>query len=114
MTTENSAPAPAEQSRRNAPAHGVEEVVRGIFRDVLAKDEPVDVSRSFFRMGGTSIMAAKVAARISARFGIRLSLRTVFEYPAAEDLAQVVESEIRSDVSGLSDAEIVAMTTREK
>jgi len=96
------------------PAPDVEEVIAGIYRTVLAHDEPVDVTRSFFRIGGTSIMAAKVIARISARYRVQLSLRTVFYFPAARDLAQVVESEIRSAVSGLSDAEVVALATREK
>ncbi|MGW2786677.1 phosphopantetheine-binding protein [Streptomyces populi] len=101
----------ADDSR---PAPDVEEVIAGIYRTVLAHDEPVDVTRSFFRIGGTSIMAAKVIARISARYRVQLSLRTVFDFPAARDLAQVVESEIRSAVSGLSDAEVVALATREK
>ncbi|MFF9428397.1 phosphopantetheine-binding protein [Streptomyces sp. NPDC014746] len=114
MTPEEATPALAEKSRRNASASGIEEVVCGIFREVLDNGETMDVTRSFFHMGGTSIMAAKVAARISARYGIRLSLRYVFEYPTVKDLAQVVESEIRRDVAGLSDDEIVAMTTREK
>lgn len=107
-------PATEEQLRGSGPAHDVEEVIGGIFQDVLATDDPVDVSRSFFRIGGTSIMAAKVVARVSARYRVRLSLRTIFEFPAARDLARVVESEVRSDVSGLSDAEVVAMTTRER
>ncbi|GAA3416443.1 hypothetical protein GCM10018952_44680 [Streptosporangium vulgare] len=103
-----------EQPRRSVPAHDMEKVIGGIFQDVLATDDPVDVSRSFFRIGGTSIMAAKVIARISARYRVRLSLRTIFEFPAVRDLARVVESEVRRDVSGLSDAEVVALTTREK
>jgi len=96
------------------PTPDIEEVIAGIYRTVLAHDEPVDATRSFFRIGGTSIMAAKVIARISARYQVQLSLRTIFEFPAARDLAQVVESEIRSAVSGLSDAEVVALSTREK
>lgn len=102
------------QEQRAVPATDVEEVVGGIFRDVLATDEPVDVTRSFFRIGGTSIMGAKVIARVSARYGVQLSLRTIFEFPTVRDLAQVVETKVRSDVSGLSDAEVVAMATRRK
>lgn len=96
------------------PTPDIEEVIAGIYRTVLAYDEPVDATRSFFRIGGTSIMAAKVIARISARYRVQLSLRTIFEFPAARDLAQVVESEIRSAVSDLSDAEVVALSAREK
>lgn len=99
---------------KSLAAHDIEETIAGIFRAVLAHDKPVDATHSFFRIGGTSIMAAKVIARISARYRVQLSLRTIFEFPAARDLAQVVESEIRSAVSGLSDAEVVALSTREK
>lgn len=96
------------------PTPDIEEVIAGIYQTVLDHDGPVDSTRSFFRIGGTSILAAKVIARISARYQIHLSLRTIFEFPAAGDLAQVVESEIRSAVSGLSDAEVVALSAREK
>ncbi|WP_406498900.1 phosphopantetheine-binding protein [Streptomyces sp. NBC_00846] len=103
-----------EQAQRSVPATNIEKVIDGIFRDVLAVDDPLDVTHSFFRIGGTSIMGAKVIARISARYQVQLSLRTIFEFPTVRDLAQVVESEIRSNVSGLSDAEVVALTTRKK
>ena len=114
MTEENSVSAPDGNPPPAPPARDVEEAVGAIFRDVLAVDGPVDFSRSFFRIGGTSIMAAKVIARIAARFQVRLSLRTVFEHPTVEELARVVESEVRSDVAGLSDAEVVALASREE
>ncbi|MFD4543529.1 phosphopantetheine-binding protein [Streptomyces bauhiniae] len=114
MTNGKNTPAITEQAERDAPATGIEKVIGGIFQDVLATDEPVDPARSFFRMGGTSILAAKVVARVSGRYGVQLSLRTIFEFPTVGELAQVVESEVRSDVSGLSDAEVIALTTHEK
>ncbi|RZU36650.1 phosphopantetheine binding protein [Streptomyces sp. BK022] len=107
-------PPTTEQAQRGVPATDIEKVIGGIFQDVLATDDPVDLTLSFFRMGGTSILAAKVVARVSARYGVQLSLRTIFEFPTAGELAQVVESQVRSDVSGLSDAEVTALTTREK
>lgn len=114
MTNENSMSIPKEQSHGSLPAHDIEEVIGGIFQGVLATDDPVDVHHSFFRIGGTSIMAAKVIARVAAHYQIRLSLRTFFANPTVGDLAKVVESEVLGDVSRLSDAEVVAMTTREK
>lgn len=114
MTNGNSVSVTEEQARPSAPATDIEKVIGGIFQDVLATDDPVDVTRDFFRIGGTSILAAKVVARVSARYRARLSLRTIFEFPTVRELARVVEAEIRSDVSGLSDAEVVALTTREK
>lgn len=106
-------PVSEEQSQPSRAAADIEEVISGIFQDVLAVDGPVDVRRSFFHIGGTSIMAAKVIARVAARYQVRLSLRTVFESPTVRGLARVVETEVRSDVSGLSDVEVVAMATRE-
>ncbi|MFD6433358.1 phosphopantetheine-binding protein [Streptomyces venezuelae] len=103
-----------EQAQRSGLVTDIEQVIGEIFGDVLATNGPVDVVRDFFRIGGTSILAAKVIARVSARYRVQLSLRTIFEFPTARELAQVVESEVRSDVSGLSDAEVVALTTREK
>ncbi|MEU0146246.1 phosphopantetheine-binding protein [Streptomyces sp. NPDC006288] len=114
MTKETSAPPTETQPERTTPATDVEEVVGGIFQDVLAAHDPVDVTSSFFRIGGTSIMGAKVIARISNRYRVQLSLRTIFEFPTVRDLAQVVESKVRADVSGLSDAEVVALATPKK
>ncbi|MFI0982577.1 phosphopantetheine-binding protein [Streptomyces sp. NPDC021093] len=111
MSNETDMPGTEEQAGRSVPATDVERVVCGIFRDVLATDDPVDVTRSFFRIGGTSLMGAKVVARVSARYRVQLSLRTIFEFPTVRELAQIVESEVRNDVSGLSDAEVVALTT---
>lgn len=114
MTNEAGISSTEEQKELALPATDVEEVVGEIFRDVLATDDPVDVTYSFFRIGGTSIMGAKVIARISARYRVQLSLRTIFEFPTVRDLAQVVETKVRSDVSGLSDAEVVALATRKE
>lgn len=103
-----------EHTQQAAASSEVEEAVRGVFQDVLGPGKPVDVTRSFFQIGGTSIMAAKAVARLSARFQVHLALRTIFAFPSARELARVVESEVLSAVSGLSDAEVLALTTREK
>lgn len=87
----------------------VEQTIRGIFRDVLALDGPVNVDSSFFDdLGGTSIRAARVVARISSRYQVKVPLRVVFEHPTARELARMVEAEVRDDIARLSDEAVLA------
>ena len=81
-------PAPGYQDGDSyrAPASTVEELLTGIYADVLGV-ERVGVDDSFFDLGGDSLSAMRVIAAINASLDSGLSVRTVFEAPTVAQLA---------------------------
>ncbi|MFP5262227.1 MAG: amino acid adenylation domain-containing protein, partial [Blastocatellia bacterium] len=74
-----------------APRNPVEEIVAGIFRDVL-KLKQVGALDNFFNAGGNSLLATQAVSRIQKAFGIDFPLRRIFDSPSVESIAQVVEA----------------------
>ncbi|WP_230989936.1 non-ribosomal peptide synthase/polyketide synthase [Rhodococcus oxybenzonivorans] len=64
-----------------------EELVAGVFADVLGVDLP-GANHSFFDLGGDSLSATAVAGRLSAAFGVSVAWRALFENPTAAGLAR--------------------------
>jgi acyl transferase domain-containing protein/acyl carrier protein len=62
-----------------------------IWQELLAADNiaPAD---NFFELGGHSLMGTMVLARIQDRFGVTLTLRTIFDSPTAQGLADALRS----------------------
>ena len=73
-----------------APRTPVEEVLTGIWCEVLRLDE-VGVDDGFFDLGGHSLLAVQVISRMSESFGVDLELRMLFEHPTVRRMATVVE-----------------------
>ncbi|KUH89631.1 non-ribosomal peptide synthetase [Mycobacterium sp. GA-1999] len=69
-----------------APTSAVEEILVGIYAQVLGIDR-VGVDDSFFELGGDSISSMRLAAAINAALDSDLSVRTVFEAPTIAQLA---------------------------
>ncbi len=82
--------APVEK-RRTAPGTPTEEVLAGIWAELL-KRERVGVDENFAELGGHSILAIRMLSRMRAAFGVDLSLRTVFEHPTVASLAGAVDA----------------------
>ena len=58
----------------------------------------------FFAMGGHSLLAIRVLGKLSRKFGVRLPLRSLFDAPTIEELAELVDLETQiAAVSALSD-----------
>jgi amino acid adenylation domain-containing protein len=72
-----------------APQTAVEEVLCGIFSEVLQVD-PVGVRDSFFELGGHSLLATQISSRVRSAFQVELPLRRLFESPTIERLAEAI------------------------
>jgi thioesterase domain-containing protein/acyl carrier protein len=82
-------PAPEYQDtdRYRAPASAVEEILAGIYAQVLGL-ERVGVDDSFFDLGGDSLSAMRVIAAINTSLDAHLAVRTLFEAPSVRSLSQ--------------------------
>ena len=80
------APEYSDADRYRAPANAVEEIVAGIYAQVLGV-ERVGVDDSFFDLGGDSLSAMRVIAAINAAMDAGLSVRALFEAPTVAQLA---------------------------
>ena len=82
-------PAPESQDvdGYRAPGSAVEEILVGIYADVLGV-ERVGVDDSFFDLGGDSLLAMRLSAAINTSLDADLSVPTVFDAPTVAQLAQ--------------------------
>ncbi|MEU8896517.1 amino acid adenylation domain-containing protein [Nocardia sp. NPDC048505] len=84
-------PAPAfETTAYRAPVTPAEEIVAGVFADVLGLEARIGADDEFFALGGSSLLAAKAVARIGVALGRTVSVRALFEAPRVADLAALV------------------------
>ena len=85
-------PAPSsprlERSSQPARTHA-EEVVRGLFRELLERD--AESGDSFFDLGGHSLLAARLAWRMRQALGADVGVRQIFENPTPQGLAAAAE-----------------------
>ena len=75
-----------DADRYRAPANAVEEIVAGIYAQVLGL-ERVGVEDSFFELGGDSLSAMRLIAAVNTGLDAHLSVRAVFEAPTVAQLA---------------------------
>nr|WP_232061697.1 non-ribosomal peptide synthetase [Mycobacterium xenopi] len=81
------APEYSDAGRYRAPTTAVEELVTGIYAEVLGV-ERVGVDDSFFQLGGDSLSAMRLVAAVNAGLHAGLAVRTVFEAPTVAQLAR--------------------------
>ncbi|WP_459973699.1 amino acid adenylation domain-containing protein, partial [Mycobacterium sp. MUNTM1] len=75
-----------------APASATEEILAGIYAQVLGLDR-VGVDDSFFDLGGDSLSAMRVIAAVNSALDVHLAVRTVFEAPTVAQLAPRIGAE---------------------
>ncbi len=73
-----------------APRNELEEVLAGIWADVL-KAERVGVHDNFFELGGHSLLATQIASRVQKQLQLNVPLRAMFECSTVEELAVYVQ-----------------------
>jgi len=90
------------------PRNAVEEVVAGIWAEVL-KMEQVGIHDNFFELGGHSLLATQVVSRLREALQVEVPLRSLFLMPTVEGLV----SEIARIWGGVEIIEEIARTYKE-
>jgi acyl carrier protein len=90
-----SAPEYTDADRYRAPASPVEEVLAGIYAQVLGLEQ-VGVEDSFFELGGDSLSAMRVIAAINTALDDGLSVRALLDAPSVRSLSQHLGSHASS------------------
>ncbi|HVG07740.1 MAG TPA: amino acid adenylation domain-containing protein, partial [Thermoanaerobaculia bacterium] len=91
-------PAPAAPAVPAPPRNGREELLAGIWREVLGREE-VGVHDNFFQIGGDSILSIQVVAR-ARRAGLLLTAKQLFENQTIAGLSAVAGSAADADIEG--------------
>lgn len=74
-----------------APSNESEQKLGAIWTEVLGLENS-GVHDNFFDLGGHSLLAIQVVARIPAAFEVKIKLRTIFDSPTIEQLAEKIEA----------------------
>jgi phthiocerol/phenolphthiocerol synthesis type-I polyketide synthase E len=85
-----SQPAAAATGDYVAPRNELEEVIAGIWAEVLGA-ERISVTDDFFELGGNSLVAVQVISMVRKQTGIRLPVRTFFDEPNVAGAAAIAE-----------------------
>ncbi|MFO0762765.1 MAG: amino acid adenylation domain-containing protein [Byssovorax sp.] len=93
------APDPGEQTAGldgDAPRTPIEEVLAGIWADVLGKPR-IGIHERFTDLGGHSLLAIQIVARARDAFQRQIPLRAIFEAPTIAGLAERVAATMRAE-----------------
>jgi SAM-dependent methyltransferase/acyl carrier protein len=84
------------EETRAAPRTAIEEILCGIWREILGGRQ-LDIHDNFFELGGHSLLATQVMSRVRETFKVELPLRRLFEFPTVAALADCIEAAGRAD-----------------
>lgn len=97
-------PAPGEAALigadYTAPRDAVEEIIAGLWIEVLGVDRP-GVFDNFFELGGHSLKATQLLSRLRQTFQIDLPLRNLFESPTISGMAEAVRNGLSGEVESV-------------
>lgn len=76
------------------PANETEEKLYLIWRELLDKEE-LGVTDNFFKIGGHSLTATRMAARIQRDFNLDINLRKIYKYATIRELSVEIDEQLR-------------------
>ena len=87
---------PSSDEETRPPRTPVEEIVAGLWAEVLGRDR-IGPDDNFFQLGGHSLTGAQIVSRLREVFQVELPLRVLFEAPTLAGLAAEVERRRRPE-----------------
>jgi amino acid adenylation domain-containing protein len=78
------------------PRTPVEQILAGVWEQVLGIRQ-VAAHDNFFDLGGNSLLATQVMSQVRKIFEVDLPLRSIFEMPALDDLAVIIEAALQEE-----------------
>lgn len=85
-----------------APVSDLEKKLTGYWQEVLKSKEDIHVNDNFFALGGHSLNAVKLIGLISRELSIDISLKTIFDYPTIELLANYLQKIVPNQSAGIT------------
>ncbi|NUT04552.1 MAG: amino acid adenylation domain-containing protein, partial [Hamadaea sp.] len=98
----------ADHPPADAPVPETEDLIRGIWRDVLSETE-IDDDADFFELGGNSLMVTRVHTRLQDLFGVTLPLGEMFDATTVRLQTALVTDAVIAEVGQLSDDDVAAL-----
>ena len=80
----------ASTKRKSTPTSPIEKDLYELVKFVLQIDG-LCMDRSFFELGGDSLLGARLMAKLSKQYGVNLPGTLIFKYPGIRELATVIE-----------------------
>ncbi|MFF1379242.1 amino acid adenylation domain-containing protein [Streptomyces sp. NPDC058308] len=91
--------APSAAAGAGAPRTELEELVAGLWSELLGVDR-VGVHDTFFELGGNSLLGIRVMNRLRERLGLDLDPHSVFRHRTVAELSRAIESEREGSADG--------------
>jgi acyl carrier protein len=91
---------PALDTPFAAPGTPIEEIVAGIWSEVLGL-APIGMHDRFLDLGGDSLKAGQVVSRTLQAFGVALPVRAFLETPTVADMAVLIAGSLAKHTGGV-------------
>jgi non-ribosomal peptide synthetase component F len=102
----------AEQGQENGKLTPIEEIVAGIWCEVL-RLPAIKRNGNFFNLGGHSLLVTQVLARIRDYLKIELPVRSLFESPTLEEFSQLIQEQISQGQNELTSIATITRVPRD-
>lgn len=91
-----------------APRTPIEERLAAMLSALLGLEQ-VSATDNFFMLGGHSLLGTQLISHIRGAFGVELALRTLFDAPTIEELADEIERLVMARVEAMSEDEVLRL-----